>query len=348
MSGYWLSDYIRIGDEDQNNPPFIARMGCHRNEQKLFYTQKANGIMGIGLGPDRHGKRASVLQDFYRDPDHVAVSKVFSICLADWGGLLTVGGYNASLHTSPVKWIPLFFSGSYDILLDGISVNGRVVKTSNTRALVDTGTTYVFMASDTYRALRDGIESHCRTGDCGGAHRQGECWHLPGSDGLDLFPTISLHFDRNVTVRWEPRAYLYWASEKRSWCYAFQDDGPGAATTLGAAMMLHYDVVFNIRHQKLGLAPANCPEYHRQDLVAVDAGEVPWSTIIHTESSSVAVVDGAMLLGGIVITLLLLLARYLCLRHASRADVRDVLIPADIDGEVYNRADGDLELLACS
>ena len=34
---------MRLGDDLQQNPPVQAELGCHDNENRLFYTQKANG-----------------------------------------------------------------------------------------------------------------------------------------------------------------------------------------------------------------------------------------------------------------------------------------------------------------
>ena len=104
--------------------PWQVQMGCHTKETRLFVTQKAgcgpmdllapfqaNGIMG--LAPARSAP--TVLQDIFRErrgsllsclvpQDHAHVdSAVFSMCLAPQGGLLTVGGYNASL-ASRASW----------------------------------------------------------------------------------------------------------------------------------------------------------------------------------------------------------------------------------------------------
>lgn len=86
-------------------------MGCHSNENNLFYTQKArkiersqsqlnslealfeaNGIMGIG--PSALDREA-ILDKIFKDRAHVS-HKIFSICLAEWGGQFNVGGYDDS------------------------------------------------------------------------------------------------------------------------------------------------------------------------------------------------------------------------------------------------------------
>ena len=58
---------MRLGDTLQNNPPVRVTMGCHNNENKLFFTQKANGIFGLaGAGGDDLRTKPTILHELLR------------------------------------------------------------------------------------------------------------------------------------------------------------------------------------------------------------------------------------------------------------------------------------------
>lgn len=257
ISGYWFNDWVRIGDSLQKNPAIMGRMGCHQNENNLFYTQKANGIMGIG--PKKSG---TLLQELFKDVAHVN-QRVFSMCLAEWGGRISVGGFNASYHRGDVKWVRMSTGSSYyGVSLTSMSVDGHVVSTSFGSTIIDSGTTYVYMGSAPYNALRGAIESYCAKNSRCGAERQKTCYTI--SDGvLDRFPTVTVSFG-SVSTRWGPRGYLYRKGQTKKWCYAFENDGNGAGTVLGATWMQHHDVIFDLVNNNVGIADAACPEYRQR------------------------------------------------------------------------------------
>ena len=121
ISGLWFDDFVRLGDTLQNNPPVRVKMGCHNNENKLFFTQKANGIFGLaGSGGGDLRTKPTILHDFLVDREHVN-KNVFSMCMSQQGGRLIVGGYNSTYHKEPDKpitYVPLgpggkFYVGSF-------------------------------------------------------------------------------------------------------------------------------------------------------------------------------------------------------------------------------------------
>eukprot|EP00439_Symbiodinium_sp_Y106_P074689 s1751_g14.t1 len=227
-------------------------MGCHSNENNLFFTQKANGIMGIG--PSALSGEA-ILDKIFKecsDREHVT-HKVFSICLAEWGGQFNVGGFDESLHTGQVKRIRLKPGGFYSVQLTAMKVNGASISTTWGSTMIDSGTTYTYMRSSNYRALMSAIETYCRGHQCGGTKHGTKCWTLP--HGPEKFPHISVVFDGVETKKGRTDTY----------CYGFEDDGPRANTVLGAVWMTHQDIIFDMEKNEVGIAPANCPEYKDRD-----------------------------------------------------------------------------------
>lgn len=260
ISGAWFTDRVSIGDALQHNPAVDAKMGCHKDENHLFYTQKANGI--LGLSPNPRGQ--TLLETLFADREHIQ-SHVFALCLAEWGGRLVVGGWNESYHTGEIGWTDLDIGGGYyNIMVSGMSVDGRALKSLNSNgwSIVDSGTTYVYMGRTQYQELRGAIESYCATNGCG-AKLHGDCF-VPDTDALGLadFPTITVFLGEGLVTTWGPNGYLF-RTHKR-WCYAFMDDGPGAATTLGTAWMMHHEIIFDLHEKKVGIVQAKCPEYRKR------------------------------------------------------------------------------------
>lgn len=254
INGYYFRDWVRLGDALQKNPPVMAEMGCHQEENKLFYTQKANGIMGIR--PPKPGS-ATILEQLFADKEHVD-TQVFSLCLAENGGSMVAGGFDPSYNTGEMKYFPMDTASSYyGVPLRRMVINGVEVTGLRT-AIVDSGTTYTYMGSGPYNALKNGIEAFCASNSNCGATPSGQCW--TASNGLGGFPSVEVWFN-DVQTTWTAPAYLYRRSGSDTWCYSFQDDGSGATTVLGASWMMHQQVAFDLRDFRIGVAQANCPEY---------------------------------------------------------------------------------------
>ncbi|KFG32859.1 aspartyl protease ASP5, partial [Toxoplasma gondii GAB2-2007-GAL-DOM2] len=71
---------------------------CHTQETNLFVTQKAAGIFGISFPK---GHRQPTLLDVMFGHTNLVDKKMFSVCISEDGGLLTVGGYEPTLLVAP-------------------------------------------------------------------------------------------------------------------------------------------------------------------------------------------------------------------------------------------------------
>eukprot|EP00927_Polykrikos_kofoidii_P067818 TRINITY_DN63258_c0_g1_i1.p1 TRINITY_DN63258_c0_g1~~TRINITY_DN63258_c0_g1_i1.p1 ORF type:complete len:519 (-),score=74.72 TRINITY_DN63258_c0_g1_i1:51-1607(-) len=332
VSGYYFEDAVRLGDDFQHNPPTRTRLGCHSSETKLFFTQKANGILGIGP------RGATILREFFADKNHVGAS-VFAVCLSEQGGRLMLGGNNDSSHKGPMTHVPLRTSdGYYNVKASTMRVNGIDLNVPLGESMLDTGTTYTYMSSKAYRALRRAIETYCAAHNGCGAEHFGTCWKLADGDpyqpggGISLFPSVEVLFE-SVVVPWHAVGYLFRKTSTTLWCYSFQDDGPRAYTTLGASFMLHREVVFDLDAMRVGLAEASCPEFQ---IRPHKAPPPPLSFFTLWPPSRVLPAVWAILF---VLSLVLVLASVLgirsCLRRsgASRAedDVAKAALGSDAD-----------------
>jgi len=265
ISGSWVDDYVSLGDELQQNPPVRARVGCHSSETRLFYTQKANGI--FGMAPSGAGK-ATILDDLFRDRRHIN-SAIFAMCIAEHGGLLTVGGYNQTLHRpgASVLWIPMTLRGAYHIRLKGIALaGGSSLRSQFGGTIVDSGTTYTYFPTGLYRELRQAVSTSCDSRrSCRPIASGSKCWSIHKREYLDDFPLLRLSFHGGGEMIWRPQSYMYQKGGRGSlWCYGFEDNGPQHETVLGATWMLNQDVIFDLTSKRLGLAEAACPEFQKR------------------------------------------------------------------------------------
>eukprot|EP00746_Dinoflagellata_sp_MGD_P004054 gnl/MRDRNA2_/MRDRNA2_107858_c0_seq1.p1 gnl/MRDRNA2_/MRDRNA2_107858_c0~~gnl/MRDRNA2_/MRDRNA2_107858_c0_seq1.p1 ORF type:complete len:513 (+),score=72.02 gnl/MRDRNA2_/MRDRNA2_107858_c0_seq1:100-1638(+) len=268
INGFFFKDYVQLGDSISLNPPVIAEMGCHEDENKLFYTQKANGIMGLAAPKNSRWGTPTILSNLFRDHAHVKTN-IFAMCLAEWGGQLTVGGYNRSFHTGNVSWIMLTSSSFYEVPLEQVTIDGSVVGKSKDfggAAIVDSGTTYTYLPRQVYKKVRQHVQSYCKAhSDCGASMVQptgdeGDCWRITDMyDGLNRFPTAAFSFRPGVKIEWPPRAYLYRKGQSSIFCSCFADNGNTDELVLGASWMLHKDVIFDLRNHRVGVASAVCP-----------------------------------------------------------------------------------------
>lgn len=285
ISGFWFRDRVRLGAALHENPPFTAVLGCHMEERKLFYTQKVNGIMG--LAP--HQRRSSILQDMFRDRRDVNTN-MFSLCLAEWGGVLDVGGYNKSYHkqgstvrssvdseeANDMQWIPLqHHTRFFSVHLKKLSLESDVSISSDSEAfgetVVDSGTTFSYFPVDVFNSLKSELATRCLDSKACGAARDGEsCWRLSFGNTPNRFPTLTLVFGTGAgqtNISWPPDAYMFRRGEDTLWCYAFDSNGPSLQTVLGISFLLHKNVVFDLQQGRLGIAEAACPEHHRPPVV---------------------------------------------------------------------------------
>jgi hypothetical protein len=272
ISGFWFQDKLRLGDSIQHNPPAVGALGCHDNENKLFYTQKANGIMG--MAPSRSG-RPTVLEAVFKSSG--VQKKLFTMCLSEWGGKLTVGGLNQSFHRnegvpSSITYLPMQLSSYYAISLETFKVGSQKIggsKTAFGRTIVDSGTTYTYLPPKIYSALRNAITQACNGGKCGSPSGR-NCWR---TDSLKGFPTIIVVISGTDT-NWYPKSYLFRKGRGNTWCFGFEDNRM-TETVLGATWMLHHDVIFDLEAKKLGVVDATCPEFRVEKRPAVPNAPLP-------------------------------------------------------------------------
>ncbi|CAE7534104.1 BACE1 [Symbiodinium sp. CCMP2456] len=270
-------------ESDADNHPVEASLGCHLDERKLFYTQKVNGI--FGLAPHGITGRSNVLKDLFKDKAHVNTA-VFAICLGEWGGELSVGGYDTRYAAlgSRMQWLPLHHAGYYGVDLRSILFGSQVVANSEEftgRTVVDSGTTFTYFPAKVFETLRQSVAATCQGSRCGARSAGKDCWLLPTGSRPAKFAPIILTFaggngGADISVSWPANAYLFRRGMRgvdgfEAWCLAFASNGFSKETVLGISFFMHKLLVFDTASSKLGVEVANCPEHHHSTQLTAQA-----------------------------------------------------------------------------
>jgi len=305
VSGYFFEDDIELGDLEQKNPAVKVRLGCHMKENRLFYSQRANGIMGLAPGGLGDTGSPTILTQLFADKQHVKTS-IFSMCLSEWGGRLTVGGYNGTSHRKggEIQWVRLRPAHYHFVFPVGLTVGpvkdpeGEAVAWGQRNlgvTIVDSGTTYTYFPVPLYDGIIKNIAAYCA--DHGGCAAEkidvvnaegSECWKLQDAGrGPADFPPIGLHFEEGMRVDWQPTEYLQERDDSGIWCSTFLGNNV-FQTVLGISFMLRRDVIFDLESERLGLVPADCPEHYQPP--PVGGNPAPAAPLAHRLYS----IDGAL------------------------------------------------------
>eukprot|EP00435_Cladocopium_sp_Y103_P052513 s107_g16.t1 len=278
ISGHWFKDQVRIGDSFQNNTPVEVKMGCHDSENKLFYTQQANGIMGLApvmpaaWAPNEAAEPPEILSYLFRHKKHID-HRIFSLCVGEWGGLLTVGGSSNAYHTGGITWMKVTTLGYYVVHPISFHVDSLMVAGSPHeygKTIVDSGTTLTYIPKPMFSRLLLNIDTFCGTHHYCAAEKDQtnkNCWRMNDANGSpdETFPTLHLSFQGtgagDQTVPWKPSSYM---SERGYgiWCLSIAASS-NHDTILGISWMLHRDTIFDMGSRRLGMASAHCPNHQK-------------------------------------------------------------------------------------
>nr|ABK31938.1 aspartic protease 7 [Toxoplasma gondii] len=226
LQGFW--------HEDQTN------FGCHVQETELFVDQKASGIWGLEIwsqfGPETYMTPTS-----------------FALCLAEHGGAFSIGDANGELHTSDTVLLDsgttmsYFPTRIYDEIVSAIED-------------VDDEVAYELLPPSASPRQSQAVKVESTAGEL--------CFYLPkGRADLSYFPDIWLHFKAGSGwVRWQPASYLYTKGNEHYRCVAMSDD-PRADSSgvLGSSFFIGHDLIFDVRHEMIGIAEASCPGIKLKD-----------------------------------------------------------------------------------
>ncbi|EQC28812.1 hypothetical protein SDRG_13493 [Saprolegnia diclina VS20] len=232
-------------------------IGCQTKETGLFIGQKENGIMG--LSQDRNTFMAYLVSAKRVDRN------LFSLCFAENGGQMVLGGADESVHVAAPVYTPLLTaSGWFTVELLDISVGNKSLGIAPATynhgrgVIVDSGTTDSFFPSSAASAFNAAF-----TELSGGHEFLDNVEDLLTDDALRQLPPIVLTLrgptrSSMITLQIPATQYYTKVSEDGHYTSSFHFSEPSGSGVLGASTMLNYNVIFDMEGRRIGFAPARC------------------------------------------------------------------------------------------
>ncbi|KAH7524680.1 hypothetical protein FEM48_Zijuj06G0145300 [Ziziphus jujuba var. spinosa] len=212
-SGVLGEDIVSFGNESELVPQ-RAVFGCETLETGDLYSQRADGIMGLGRG------RLSVMDQLV---DKRVIDDSFSLCYGGMGvggGAMVLGAIPSPpgmvfTHSDP------FRSPYYNIELKEIHVAGKPLKLSpkvfdqRHGTVLDSGTTYAYLPEEAFLAFKDALikKIHFLKRVHGPDPSYNDiCFSGAGRDVTQLskiFPEVDMVFNNGQKWSLSPENYLF-------------------------------------------------------------------------------------------------------------------------------------------
>ncbi|CAI5488422.1 unnamed protein product, partial [Closterium sp. Naga37s-1] len=270
-SGLIVSDVVTFGNAS-TLPPARILFGCELAETGDIYTQKADGIMGMGRGELGIVSQLSVGAGKVMDEQ-------FSLCYGGsegGGGAMIMG---AIQPPAGMKFTPMDMrSGGtyYNVILNAITVAGKPlpldmsVFRSGYGVVMDSGTTFSYLPRKAFEAFKAAVDASV-TG----------VQSVPGPDSVyqdvcyggasnkieelsNYFPTVSLTFDGDLVYELTPENYLFrHVKVPGSYCLGlFKNNDRG--TLIGGIIMRNTLVTYDRVNSRIGMLKTNCRNLYQE------------------------------------------------------------------------------------
>ncbi|XP_065876070.1 aspartic proteinase 36-like [Euphorbia lathyris] len=281
-SGVLGEDVISFGNQSELVPQRVT-FGCENMETGDLYSQRADGIMGLGRGD------LSVVDQLV---EKGVIGDSFSLCYGGMdigGGAMVLGGISPPsdmvfTDSDPAR------SPYYNIDLKEIHVAGErlplkpAVFDGKYGTVVDSGTTYAYLPEEAFLAFKEAImkELHSLKQIMGPDPNFNDlCFSVDGSEVSKLsntFPTVDLVFGNGQKLSLSPENYLFRHSRTHpAYCLGIFQNGHDPTTLLGGIIFRNTFVMYDRENLKMGFWKTNCSELwermHITDSPAPSASE---------------------------------------------------------------------------
>lgn len=289
-SGVLSEDLISFGNESQLSPQ-RAVFGCENEETGDLFSQRADGIMGLGRG------KLSVVDQLV---DKGVIEDVFSLC---YGGMEVGGGAMVLGKISPPPGMVFshsdpFRSPYYNIDLKQMHVAGKSLKLNpkvfngKHGTVLDSGTTYAYFPKEAFIAIKDAVIKEIpslKRIHGPDPNYDDVCFSGAGRDVAEIhnfFPEIAMEFGNGQKLILSPENYLFRHTKVRgAYCLGIFPDRD-STTLLGGIVVRNTLVTYDRENDKLGFLKTNCSDIWRR--LAAPESPAPTSPISQNKSSNIS------------------------------------------------------------
>eukprot|EP00271_Cylindrocystis_brebissonii_P006838 TRINITY_DN19687_c0_g1_i2.p1 TRINITY_DN19687_c0_g1~~TRINITY_DN19687_c0_g1_i2.p1 ORF type:complete len:524 (-),score=110.06 TRINITY_DN19687_c0_g1_i2:317-1888(-) len=262
-AGMLVSDVVTFGDTSSVESSRIL-FGCETRETGDLYSQKADGIIGLGRGP------LSIINQLVLEG---ATEDVFSLCYGGMeheGGSMIIGKaemptgmeYTAFSHPSLTSY--------YNVVIEELSIDGTKLALDpyafdqGYGVVLDSGTTFTYLPGPVFDAFKEAVTAG--TKDLhpveGPDPKYVDVCFGGASDDVstlpEFFPEVSFTFGGGLIYKLDPENYLF-QHRKTSGAYClgfFKNSDPG--TLLGGILVRNTLVTYDRTNERVGFLKANC------------------------------------------------------------------------------------------
>ncbi|OIT33111.1 PREDICTED: aspartic proteinase-like protein 2 [Nicotiana attenuata] len=258
-------DIISFGNLSELAPQ-RAVFGCEIAETGDLYSQRADGIMGLGRGD------LSIVDQLVEK--HV-ISDSFSLCYGGMdfgGGAMVLGGVKPPADMDFTK-SDFGHSPYYNIDLKEIHVAGKPLNL-NPRVfggkhgtILDSGTTYAYLPEAAFAAFKNAVvkELHSLKQIEGpDPSFKDICFSGAGSNISELsknFPHVDMVFSDGKKLTLSPENYLFQHFKVRgAYCLGIFQNGKNPVSLLGGIVVRNTLVTYDRENKRIGFWKTNCSE----------------------------------------------------------------------------------------
>ncbi|GAB2228362.1 hypothetical protein Droror1_Dr00010197 [Drosera rotundifolia] len=288
-SGVLGDDIVSFGSASELKPQH-AVFGCENSESGDLFTQRADGIIGLGRGP------LSIMDQLVNKG---AIDNSFSLC---YGGMdLGGGAMILGTHELPgdMVFAPSDSSRSqyYNINLKEIYVAGKLLNLKpsvfdgNHGTVLDSGTTYAYLPKEAYSAFKSAIlESVRPLKKTSGPdpNYQDICLGGAGRDVSQLsrtFPQVEMVFGNGQKLSLSPENYLFrHTTVPGAYCLGIFQNGNDQTTLLGGIIVRNTLVTYDRKNERVGFWKTNCSDLWKN--LSAKLSPSPSPSVYHGKNTS--------------------------------------------------------------
>lgn len=271
--GVLVRDVLQWGDVK-----FPVTFGGIRHDSPDFERNQVDGILGMAY-PRLACNPSCVTPAFESARDHLGLKDMFSICMTDDGGKITLGDFDPLMAINKVTWVPMRLTDPktfYDMNLQGqLRIGSRTLRLpSYRRAIVDSGTTLIVFSKYAFRLFVQHLQAHyCDVPHLCDHHtwfRPAHCVRIADEDRLKL-PTLVFELEGfNVTLNANEYMINYKSKGPDYWCVglmALDSMSGGVDVIFGNTVMKKYITVYDRKNERVGFAESggNCNQKIRSN-----------------------------------------------------------------------------------
>lgn len=265
-SGILADDVVGFGEASTLLPARLL-FGCETRETGDLYTQKADGIIGLGRGP------LGIMDQLVAQG---ALADAFSLCYGGWekGGGAAIFG-NATLPAS-MRYTPLvpLANGSpstfYNLRIEALKIGGKVLQLASGAfdqgygVVLDSGTTFTYLPQPVFAQFKAAVIAGVkglRMVEGPDPQYSDICFGGARSDGSDLqqhFADVTFVFGGAVAYELSPENYLFQHRKvPGAFCLGiFQNKDAG--TLIGGIMVRNTLITYDRAGERVGFWKTDC------------------------------------------------------------------------------------------